>query len=67
MNSLEMIGAASIYIWSVLLLCAVSVVIGSKIGAGKGPEALVYVVYPPIIIAGVGLIAGLVLLGKVLS
>ncbi|MGC4393719.1 hypothetical protein [Agrobacterium sp. M50-1] len=66
MNSLEMIGAASIYIWSVILLCAVSVVIGSRIGAGKGPEALTYVIYPPIAIAAIGLIAGLILLGKVL-
>ena len=66
MNGLEMIGAASIYIWSVILLCALSAVIGSRIGAGKGPEALVYVIYPPITIAAIGLLGGLILLGKML-
>lgn len=67
MSWLEIIGSAAIWIVCTAVACMLSIIIGNQFGKGKEMGALVYVIYPPIIVLILSALVGVFLTGRVSS
>lgn len=67
MTFLELVGSVAIWIFGTYVACLISIIIGNFFGRNKEMAGLIYVTYPPIIVAILSTVIGLVLLGRALA
>lgn len=65
MTLLEIVGSVAVWMVGTYVLCLVSAFIGSRFGRDKEMAGLIYVVFPPIIVLILSVVAGLIMLGRI--